>query len=70
MSQELLAKLSQRERECLIQVLKGKTAKETGKSLHLSFRTVEDHIASLKEKLGCTHKRELHALFPHQLIIN
>jgi DNA-binding CsgD family transcriptional regulator len=63
MSNQLLSKLTPREKECLILCLKGKTAKESGKVLQISFRTVEEYINNLKVKLGCRHKRELYALF-------
>lgn len=51
--------LSDRERECLRQLLHGKTAAEIGESLYLSPRTVESYLESLKEKLSCHSKREL-----------
>lgn len=51
--------LSERERECLQQLLLGKTAAEIGRSLHLSPRTVESYLEKLKEKLSCLSKREL-----------
>lgn len=51
--------LSDRERECLQQLLLGKTATEIGQALHLSPRTVESYLENLKEKLSCHSKREL-----------
>jgi DNA-binding CsgD family transcriptional regulator len=51
--------LSEREKECLQQLLLGKTAAEIGQSLHLSPRTVESYLENLKEKLSCDTKREL-----------
>ncbi len=50
---------SVREIECLFYILRGKTAKEVGKILQLSYRTVEDHITSIKHKLKVTSKAQL-----------
>ncbi len=51
--------LSAREIECLFYILRGKSAKDVGKILHLSYRTIEDHIASIKYKLNVTRKAQL-----------
>lgn len=51
--------LSDRECECLKQLVLGKTAAEIGQSLHLSPRTIESYLENLKEKLSCHSKREL-----------
>lgn len=53
------ASLSARERDCLKYLLLGKTAKETGLLMKLSFRTVEYYFENIKDKLGCYSKREL-----------
>ena len=45
--------ISKREYECLECLLKGMTAKETGLRLHISQRTVESHIGSIKQKFHC-----------------
>lgn len=52
--------LSIRESECYYYLLRGYTAKETAKALGtLSNRTVESHVINIKNKLGCTNKRDL-----------
>ena len=51
--------LSKRELECLIHLSHGKTAKEIGKILHISPRTVESYILSTKDKTGLNNKSEL-----------
>ncbi len=42
--------LSKRERQCLHCLLRGKTAKETAKTLKLSYRTVEYYFRDLQRK--------------------
>jgi DNA-binding CsgD family transcriptional regulator/predicted SnoaL-like aldol condensation-catalyzing enzyme len=56
---KLVESLSDREVDCLQQLLLGKTAIEIGQFLHLSPRTVESYLENLKEKLSCDSKREL-----------
>ena len=51
--------LSKRESECLFQLSLGKTAKEIGRLLNLSPRTVEFYINNIKEKTGCRTRTEL-----------
>jgi len=51
--------LSQREAECMRYIIQGKTARETADLLMLSHRTVESHIARVKEKFDCNRKSEL-----------
>jgi DNA-binding CsgD family transcriptional regulator len=51
--------LSQRQRECLFFLLRGKTAKEIAKVLNISYRTVEFHINEIKTKFNCQKKSEL-----------
>jgi DNA-binding CsgD family transcriptional regulator len=51
--------LSLREKECFEQLLLGKTAKETARQLSISQRTVEAHILSIKNKIGCHKKIEI-----------
>lgn len=48
-----------RQSECLFFLLRGKTAKEIGKILGLSYRTVEGHIEQIKCKFDCSSKSEL-----------
>ncbi len=51
--------LSNRERECLLYLLQGSTAKQTAKSIGISNRTVETHISNIKVKLGLKNKGEI-----------
>lgn len=51
--------LSQREKECLMMLLQGKSAKETGVLLELSSRTVESYLENTKNKLCCFSKQDL-----------
>lgn len=51
--------LSPRQLECGQLILSGLTAKEIGRKLNLSPRTVEDHIQVLKVKLGAKNRAQL-----------
>lgn len=51
--------LTGREFECLLWSAKNKTAKQIGRLLSLSPRTVEDYLVKVKSKLNCTSKLEL-----------
>lgn len=55
----LQRELSEREAECLFYLLRGATAREVGKMLHLSPRTVEGYIEELKWAFDCSSKSEL-----------
>lgn len=46
--------LSPREEESLYYLMQGMTAKEVGKQLGLSYRTIEYYITSIKDKFRCT----------------
>ena len=52
-------KLSQRETECLIYLLRGRTAKEIGKEFKLSPKSVEVYISRAQAKLGCDSRKDL-----------
>ncbi len=52
-------RLTPRETECLFLTLRGKTAKEIGLFLNISFRAVEDHIENIKIKMNVSSKYEL-----------
>ncbi|GAA0558665.1 hypothetical protein GCM10010172_47120 [Paractinoplanes ferrugineus] len=51
--------LSEREREVAALVLAGMTYKQVADKLYLSAKTVEHHIARIRQRLGCTDRREL-----------
>lgn len=51
--------LSSRELDCVRLLMQGKTAKEIGKQLFISPRTVDTHLIHLKEKLKCRTKSQL-----------
>lgn len=55
----LTASLTEQQVTCLYHVIHGKTAKEIAKILRLSYRTVEEHLDNLKNKLHCKTKHEL-----------
>lgn len=61
------AKLTPREQDCLYYFLNGYSAKEIGKLLKITHRTVQDHLAKVKAKYGCSSKHQLRQkLFPAQ----
>lgn len=51
--------LTQRETEILYHLVRGQTAKHIGALLHISHRTVEQHIEKIKLKLNVFSKSEL-----------
>lgn len=51
--------LSKREVEIMFFLLRGKTAPEIAEILFLSKRTIENHIANMKQKLQCHKKSEI-----------
>ena len=57
-----LLELSDREKECLALFRKGYTYEKIGKILHLSARTVEHYLESVKNKLGIQTRPELYAI--------
>lgn len=54
-----VAALTQREKEVIRCLLIGKSAKQIARDLTISHRTVEQHIANIKNKFGCKTKLEL-----------
>jgi len=50
---------SEREQEVIYYLLRGYTAKETGHKIYLSPKTIEYHIAQLKNKCHCNSKSSL-----------
>jgi DNA-binding CsgD family transcriptional regulator len=51
--------ISHREYQCFKLLTQYHSAKDIAKNLKLSFRTVENYINSIKNKLGCRNKKEL-----------
>jgi len=51
--------LSKREAECLVLLLKGKTAKEMGKILNISAKSAESYLDKVKNKLHCYTRSQL-----------
>lgn len=50
---------TQREAECMVKFLKGKTLSKVAEELQLSPRTIEFYLKNMKVKLGCRTKFEL-----------
>jgi DNA-binding CsgD family transcriptional regulator len=53
------AKLSDREREVAALVVEGLTYKQIGDRLFISAKTVEHHVARMRQRLGCGSRGEL-----------
>ena len=53
------AGLSQRQSECLHYLCRGATAKIIAQQLHISYRTVEAHVASIKTRFNCQNRYEM-----------
>ena len=51
--------LTQREMECFMLTIQGKTAKQIAEIANLSIKTIETYLSRLKEKLGCKQRSEL-----------
>lgn len=51
--------LNEREFECLVRLMQGKTNKIIGAEIGLSHRTVEYYIDNLKAKVGCLKKKDI-----------
>ncbi|WP_051807325.1 helix-turn-helix transcriptional regulator [Actinoplanes subtropicus] len=51
--------LSEREREVAALVVAGLTYKQVAERLFLSAKTVEHHVARIRQRLGCADRREL-----------
>ncbi|WP_433363530.1 LuxR C-terminal-related transcriptional regulator [Actinoplanes sp. CA-142083] len=62
--------LSEREQQVAALVVAGLTYKQVAEQLYLSAKTVEHHVARIRQRLGCTDRRELLArlreLLPEQ----
>ena len=62
----VVAELSPREREVARAVLDGHTHREIGTRLYISAKTVEHHVARIRQKLGTTTRAELLAAIREQ----
>ena len=51
--------VSKREKECLYYLIRGMTAKEIGRALNLSPRTIEFYIENMKKKFSCHNRIDL-----------
>jgi DNA-binding CsgD family transcriptional regulator len=51
--------LTKRETDVAAQLILGKTAKETARHLAIAYKTVEQHLESIKKKLSCKNKFQL-----------
>ena len=58
--------LNKKQSECLMLLASGKSSKEIANIMHLSSRTIEDHIQKLMEILGCASSKELIAVYYDQ----
>jgi DNA-binding CsgD family transcriptional regulator len=58
-----LARLSERQRQCLGRVAQGYTSKEIGRQLGLSPSTVDNHVRSALERLNMSDRSEAARLF-------
>jgi DNA-binding CsgD family transcriptional regulator len=61
--------LSKREIQCIIELLKGKNAKEIAETFALKQTTIEFYIENIKEKLGATSRSSLIMTVLNQKII-
>lgn len=52
----ILPELTARQRDCLMRVKQGMSAKEIGRELQISHRTVEIHVAAAIKKLGVSNR--------------
>lgn len=51
--------LSQRQQQCLLLAIRGKTAKESAKIMGLSYRTVEEYLQNARVKMAVSSKKEM-----------
>ena len=64
-----VAALSAREVEVARGVLAGRTHREIGAQLYISAKTVEHHVARVRQKLGATTRAELLAAIRDELAV-
>jgi DNA-binding CsgD family transcriptional regulator len=63
-----LQALTLRESECVMGLLAGKSAKVMGRELNISYRTVENHLEKIKQKLNVKTRLELLSKLSSELI--
>jgi LuxR family transcriptional regulator, quorum-sensing system regulator CciR len=69
MPQQLRSHLTQRQRDCLLWAIKGKTDWEIGRILGLKKETVSEYLETARERYGVTKRLPLaiHAIFDGQI---
>lgn len=65
---DLMQPLTKQQLLCLSLLAEGKTAKEAGRILKLSYRTIEDHIRNIKNKLHCSSKSDLISIYLTRIV--
>lgn len=60
--------LSKQQSLCLLFLLQGKSAKEIGIAMRLSFRTVEHYLARARKLLGCRSNKDLIITYGTQIL--
>jgi len=58
--------LTEQQARCLKLLAEGKTSKEIGNKLNISYRTVEEYLAKIIEESGCSSSKDLIALYHTQ----
>ena len=56
---ELLTELTPRQCEIVEYIIRGRTAKQIGRFLSISYKTVEHQTAIIKDKLNCQYKSDI-----------
>lgn len=69
MDRSSLPSVTDREAEVLGQLSAGRSNAQIAHVLHISVRTVENHVSSLLRKLGASDRRELGALAGPQAFV-
>ena len=70
MSERVFAQLSEREKEILTLVAKGRSSKEIGVDLGITEGTVKSHVTNITTKLGVTNRTEAIVVAVQQGIID
>jgi len=64
---QLQKSLSNRQIDCLLELLKGKSSKQIARTMQVSYRTVEGHLQKIREKTGSKNRYELFSKFQYLL---